>query len=136
MMRALLENMQRSDRVSERIGGGVDQSARAAGWDNQSEDCDALGAPARCLLLGERGTPQDAVRKMKVAESIDIEFLQAERLQDFFAFHRRRPVPKVMNYPATTEGCRSRQLFLWAVLQLRMRMQRKINECVNERGQR
>jgi GcrA cell cycle regulator len=133
-MRASLENMQRGGR-SERTGSGVDQSARANGWDNQSEDCDALGAPARCLLLRERGTPQDAVRKMKVAESIDIEFLQAERLQDFFAFHRRRPVPKMMNYPATTEGCHSRQLFLWAVLQLQIRMQRKINECVNG-GQR
>jgi hypothetical protein len=103
MMRALLENMQRGGR-SERAGSGVDQSVRANGWDNQSEDCDALGAPAGCLLLRERGTPQDGVRKMKVAESIDIEFLQAERLQDFFAFHRRGPVPKVMNYPATTEG--------------------------------
>jgi hypothetical protein len=88
------------------------------------------------LLLRERGTPQDAVRKMKVAESIDIEFLQAERLQDFFAFHRRRPVPKMMNYPATTEGCHTRQFLLWAVLQLQTRMQRKINECVNGRGQR
>src|SRR5713101_1266481 len=113
MMRASLENMQRGGRVSERTGSGVDQSARASGRDNQSEDGDALGAPTRCLLLRKRGTPQDAVRKMKVAESIDIEFLQAERLQDFFAFHRRRPVPKVMNYPATTEGCHSRQFLLW-----------------------
>src|SRR6266581_9027088 len=116
MMRASLENMQRGGH-SERAGSGVDRSARASGWDNQSEDGDALGAPARCLLLRERGTPQDAVRKMKVAESIDIEFLQAERLQDFFTFHRRCPVPKVMNYPATTEGCHTRQLFLWAPLQ-------------------
>ena len=85
MMRASLENMQRGGR-SERAGSGVDQSARASGRDNQSEDGDALGAPARCLLLRERRTPQDAVRKMKVAESIDIEFLQAERLQDFSLF--------------------------------------------------
>jgi GcrA cell cycle regulator len=131
MVRASLQNMQRDDRISERTGSGVDQGARASGWDNQSEDRDALGAPARCLLLRECGTPQDAVRKMKVAESIDVEFLQAKRLQDFFAFHRRRPVPKVMNYPATTEGCHTRKLFLWVVLQLQMRMQRKINECVN-----
>jgi GcrA cell cycle regulator len=136
MMPASLENMQRGDRVSERIGSGVDQSARAGGWDNQSEDRDALRAPARCLLLRERGTPQDAVRKMKVAESIDIEFLQAERLQDFFAFHSGRPVPKVMNYPATTEGCHTRKLFLLVVLQTQMRMQRKINECVNGKRQR
>jgi hypothetical protein len=131
---ASLENMQRSCGVSERTGSRLDQCARAGSWNNQSEDCDALGASARCLLLGERGTPQNAVRKMKVAESIDIEFLQAERLQDFFALHRRRPVPNVMNYPATTEGCRTRQLFLWALFQLQMRMQRKINECVNGRG--
>jgi GcrA cell cycle regulator len=129
--RASFENMQRGDRVSECTGGGVDQGARASGWDNQSKDRDTLGAPARCLLLCERGTPQDAVRKMKVAESIDIEFLQAERLQDFFAFHRRRPVPKVMNYPATTEGCHTRKIFLRVVLQLQMRMQRRINECFN-----
>jgi GcrA cell cycle regulator len=131
LMRASLENMQRGGCVSECTGSGVDPSARASGWDNQSEDGDALGAPARCLLLRERGTPQDAVRKMKVAESIDIEFLQAERLQDFFAFHRRRPVPKVMNYRATTEGCHTRKLFLWVELQLQKRMQRKINECVH-----
>jgi hypothetical protein len=37
-----------------------------------------------------------AVRKMKVAETIDMEFLQAERLQDFFAFHVRRPIREVM----------------------------------------
>ena len=33
---------------------------------------------------------------MKVSESIDIELLQAERLQDFFAFHCRRPIREVM----------------------------------------
>ena len=33
---------------------------------------------------------------MKVSESIDIEFLQAERLQDFFAFHCCRPVRELM----------------------------------------
>jgi hypothetical protein len=90
-MRASFENMQRGAAVSERAGGGFNRGARAGGGNNQPEDRDALGAPARRRLLRERGAPQDAVRKMKIAEPVDIEFLQTERLQDFFRFSLSPP---------------------------------------------
>jgi hypothetical protein len=95
-MRASFDNMQRGDVVSKRAGGGLNRGAGAGRRNNQSENRDALRASARRLLLREGGTPQDAVRKMKVAEPVDIEFLQAERLQHFFAFHGRRPIREVM----------------------------------------
>ncbi len=76
-MRVSFENMQRGDVVSKRAGCGLNRGARAGGRNDQSENCDALRASARRLLLRKRGTPQDAVRKMKVAEPIDIELLQA-----------------------------------------------------------
>jgi hypothetical protein len=90
MMRASSENMQRGA-VSQRAGSGFNRGPRADSGNNHSEDCDALGATARRLLLRERGVTQDPVREMKVTEPINIEFLQAERLQNFFAFHRHRP---------------------------------------------
>src|SRR5450631_2718200 len=96
MMRASFENMQCGDVVSKRAGGRLNRGARADRLNDQSENRDALRASARRLLLRERGAPQNAVRKMKVAETIDKEFLQAERLQDFFAFHVRRPIREVM----------------------------------------
>jgi hypothetical protein len=95
-MRASLENTQRGDVVSKRAGGRLYQGARAGRRNDQSENRDALRASSWRLLLRERGAPQNAVRKMKVAETIDVEFLQAERLQDFFAFHVRRPIREVM----------------------------------------
>jgi hypothetical protein len=95
-MRASFKNMQRGDVVSKRAGGRLNRGVCAGRGNDQSEDCDALCASARRLLLRERGTSQNAVRKMKVSEPIDIEFLQAERLQDFFAFHCRRPIREVM----------------------------------------
>jgi hypothetical protein len=48
---------------------------------------------------------------MKVTEPIHIEFLQTEGLEDFFVFHRHRPMPEVMRYPATTEECRTENYF-------------------------
>ena len=110
-MRASFENMECGAAASERAGSGVDRGARAACWDNQSENGDALGSSARRRLLRERCTSQDAVRKMKVAEAVDIEFLQAERLQDFFVFHFRRPIREVMGHPATTGECRTGNYF-------------------------
>src|SRR5216683_2087953 len=80
-------------------------------------------------LLRERGTPQDAVGKMKISESIDIEFLQAERLQDFFAFHCRRPIREVMEVSGHNLRVPYSKLFLRVVVQSRLRPQRKINRC-------
>src|SRR6266566_2574295 len=111
MMRASFENMQRCAAAPERGGSGFNRSPRAGGGNDQSEDRDALCASAGRGLLRERGAPQDAVRKMKVAEPVDIEFLQAERLQDFFVFHHCRPIPEVMGHPATTGGCRTVNYF-------------------------
>ena len=111
MMRASFENTQRGAVASECAGTGVNRGARADSRNNQSEDRDALGASARRRLFRECGTPQDAIRKMKVAKPIDIEFLQTERLQDFFAFHSRRPAHKVMNHRATTGACRTVNYF-------------------------
>jgi GcrA cell cycle regulator len=110
-MRASFENMQRGAAASERDGSGFDRGARAGCRNNQSENGDALGSPARRRLLRERGTSQDAVRKMKVAEPIDVEFLQAERLQNFFVFHFRRPIREVVGHPATTGECRTVNYF-------------------------
>jgi hypothetical protein len=101
-MRASFENMQRGAVVSEGAGGGFDQGTRAADRNNQPEDRDALRAPTRRLLLRERGTAQDAAGEMKVAEAIDIEFLQAERLQHFTVFHQHCPMLEVVDYPSTT----------------------------------
>ena len=128
-MRASFENMQRGAVVSQRAGGGFDRNARARRRNNQSEHRDALGAPARRRLLRERGTPQDAVGKMKVSESIDIEFLQAERLQDFFAFHCRRPIPEVMEESGHNLRVPYSKLYLRVFAQSRLRAQRKINGC-------
>jgi len=128
-MRASFENMQRGAVVSQRAGGGFNRNARARRRNNQSEHRDALGAPARRRLLRERGTPQDAVGKMKVSESIDIEFLQAERLQDFFAFHCRRPIREVMEVSGHNLRVPYSKLFLRVVVQSRLRPQRKINRC-------
>jgi hypothetical protein len=111
MMRASFEDAQHGAAVSEHAGTGLDRCARADSRNNQSEDRDALGASAWRRLFRERGAPQDSVRKMKIAKPIDIEFLQTERLQDFFTFHSRRPVYKVMNHPATTGGCRTVNYF-------------------------
>ncbi len=110
-MRVSFENMQRGAVVSERARSGFDRSTCADSRNNQSKDRDTLGASARRLLLRECGASQDAVRKMKVAEPIHIEFLQAERLEDFFVFHRHRPMPEVTRHPATTEGCRTENYF-------------------------
>ena len=128
-MRASFENMQRGAAVSQRAGGGFNRNARARRRNNQSEHRDALGAPARRRLLCERGTPQDAVGKVKVSESIDIEFLQAERLQDFFAFHCRRPIRQVMEVSGHNFRVPYSKLFLQVVAQSRLRAQRKINRC-------
>jgi hypothetical protein len=110
-MRRSFENMQRGAAASEHAGSGFDRGARAGCRDNQSENGDALSSSARRRLLRERGTSQDAVRKMKVAEPIDIEFLQAERLQNFFVFHFRRPIREVVGHPATTGECRTVEYF-------------------------
>ena len=126
-MRASFENMQRRAVVSQRAGGGFNRNARARRRNNQSEHRDALGAPARRRLLRERGTPQDAVGKMKVSESIDIEFLQAERLQDFFAFHSRRPIHEVMEVSGHNLRMPYSKLFLRVVSESKLRTQRKIN---------
>ena len=128
-MRASFENMQRGAAVSQRAGGGFNRNARARRGNNQSEHRDALGPPARRRLLRERGTPQDAVGKMKVSESIDIEFLQAERLQDFFAFHCRCPIRQVMEVSGHNFRVPYSKLFLQVVAQSRLRAQRKINRC-------
>jgi hypothetical protein len=119
-MPASLENMQRGDVVSKRAGGCLNRGARASRRNDQSEDCDALRAPARRLLLRERGTPQNAVRKMKVAEPIDIEFLQAERLQDFIAFHCRRPIREVMEVSGHNLRVPYSKLFLRVVSQSKL----------------
>ena len=111
MMPASLENMQRGDVVPKRAGGCLNRGARAGRRNDQSEDCDALRASARRLLLRERGAPQNAVRKMKVAEPIDIEFLRAERLQDIFAFHVRRPIREVMEVSGHNWRCRTVNYF-------------------------
>jgi hypothetical protein len=66
---------------------------------------------------------------MKVSESIDIEFLQAERLQDFFAFHYRRPIRQVMEVSGHNLRVPYSKLFLRVVAQSRLRAQRKINRC-------
>jgi hypothetical protein len=126
-MPASFENMQRGAAASERAGSGFNPGARAGGRNNQSEDRDALGAFTRRRLLRKRGTPQDAVRKMKVAEPIDIEFLQAERLQDFFAFHCRRPIPEVMEVSGHNWRVPYSKLFLRVDLESQLRTQRKIN---------
>lgn len=116
-MRASLENTQRGDVVSKRAGRRNDQS----------ENRDALRASSWRLLLRERGAPQNAVRKMKVAETIDIEFLQAERLQDFFAFHVRRPIREVMEVSGHNWRVPYSKLFLRVVSESKLRTQRKIN---------
>ena len=126
-MPASFENMQRGDVVSKRAGGRLNRGARAGHRNDQSEDCDALRASARRLLLRERSTPQNAVRKMKVAESIDIEFLQAERLQDFFAFHGRRPIREVMEVSGHNLRVPYSKLFLRVGSESKLRTQRKIN---------
>ena len=126
-MPASFENMQRGAAASERAGSGFNPGAPARGRNNQSEDRDALGAFTRRRLLRKCGTPQDAVRKMKVAEPIDIEFLQAERLQDFFAFHCRRPIPEVMEVSGHNWRVPYSKLFLRVDLESQLRTQRKIN---------
>ena len=126
-MPASFENMQRGAAASERAGSGFNPGARAGGRNNQSEDRDALGAFTRRRLLRKCGTPQDAVRKMKVAEPIDIELLQAERLQDFFAFHCRRPIHKVMEVSGHNWRVPYSKLFLRVDLESQLRTQRKIN---------
>jgi GcrA cell cycle regulator len=128
-MRVSFENMQRGVAVSERAGGSFNRSARAGGGNNQPEDRDALGACARRRLLRERRKPQDAIRKMKIAEPVNIEFLQAERLQDFFAFHCRRPIREVMELSGHNLRVPYSKLFLWVVAQSRLRTQQKINGC-------
>src|SRR5258705_10992302 len=117
MMRASFENMQRRAVVSQRAGGGFNRNARARRRNNQSEHRDALGAPRPRRLLRERGTPQDAVGKMKVSESIDIEFLQAKRLQDFFVFHCRCPIRQVMEVSGHNFRVPYSKLFLQVVAQ-------------------
>jgi uncharacterized protein YfaA (DUF2138 family) len=126
-MRASFENMQRGDVVSKRAGSRLNRGARACRRNDQSENRDALRASARRLLLRERGAPQNAVRKMKVAEPIDIEFLQAERLQDFFAFHCRRPIREVMVVSGHNLRVPYSKLFLRVVSESKLRTQRKIN---------
>jgi hypothetical protein len=64
---------------------------------------------------------------MKVAEPIDIELLQAERLQDFFAFHCRRPIHKVMEVSGHNWRVPYSKLFLRVVSESKFRTQRKIN---------
>jgi hypothetical protein len=86
------ENMQGGAAASQRTASGFDRSARAGRRNDQPKDRDALGASARRLLLRECGRPQDSVRKMKVTEPVRIEFLQAEWFQNFFVFHRHRPM--------------------------------------------
>jgi hypothetical protein len=126
-MRASLENTQRGDVVSKRAGGRLYRGARAGRRNDQSENRDALRACSWRLLLRERGAAQNAVRKMKVAETIDIEFLQAERLQDFFAFHVRRPICEVMEVSGHNWRVPYSKLFLRVVSESKLRTQRKIN---------
>jgi GcrA cell cycle regulator len=129
MMRVSFENMQRGVAVSERAGGGFNRSARVGGGNNQPEDRDALGACARRRLLRERGKPQDAIRKMKIAEPVNVEFLQAERLQNFSAFHCRRPIREVMELSGHNLRVPYSKLFLRVVARSRLRTQQKINGC-------
>ena len=64
---------------------------------------------------------------MKIAKPVDIEFLQAERLQDFFAFHCRRPIREVMEVSGHNWRVPYSKLFLRVVSESKLRMQRKIN---------
>jgi hypothetical protein len=66
---------------------------------------------------------------MKIAEPVDIEFLQAERLPDFFAFHCRRPIRQVMEVSGHNLRVPYSKLFLRVVAQSRLRAQQKINGC-------
>jgi hypothetical protein len=70
-------------------------SAPAAGMISLKTAMPCVRPPGACCCVNAAHR-KIAVRKMKVAETIDIEFLQAERLQDFFAFHVRRPIREVM----------------------------------------
>jgi hypothetical protein len=57
---------------------------------------------------------------MKIAEPVDIEFLQAERLQDFFIFHCRRPIREVMEVSGHNLRVPYSKLFLRVVTQSRL----------------
>ena len=70
-------------------------SAPAAGMISLKTAMPCVRPPGACCCVNAAHR-KIAVRKMKVAETIDMEFLQAERLQDFFAFHVRRPIREVM----------------------------------------
>jgi hypothetical protein len=110
-MRTSFEDMQRGAAVSEGARSGFDRGARAESRNNQPKDRDALGTSTWRLLLCECSTAQDPVRKMKVTEPIQIKFLQAKGLKNFFVFHRHRPMPEVTRHPATTKGCRTDNYF-------------------------
>jgi hypothetical protein len=71
---------------------------------------------------------------MKIAEPVDIEFLQTERLQDFFAFHCRRPIREVMEVSGHNLRVPYSKLFLRVVAQSRLRAQQKINGCAMTRA--
>jgi len=78
--------------------------------EGQSENRDACVRPpgaCYCVNAAHRKMP----RKMKVAEPIDIECLQAERLQDFFAFQVRRPIREVIEVSGHNWRVRYGKLF-------------------------
>jgi hypothetical protein len=120
------QDMQRSVLISQSGFGVVNECSRASSRDDQPENRDALGASSRRRLLGERGAAQNPIREMKVAEPVDVELLQAERLKDLFILHRC--VPSRSEYQSGHNYRMSyRNLFLRLVVKSLLRVQRKIN---------
>jgi hypothetical protein len=66
---------------------------------------------------------------MKVAEPVDVEFLQAEGFQDFFAFHYRRPICEVTAVSGHNWRVPYSKLFLPVASESQLQAQRKINGC-------
>jgi hypothetical protein len=91
IMRRLFQDMQRSVLISQGGPGCLNKNSRAGCRNDQPENRDALGASSRRRLLGKRRAAHDSVREMKVTEPVDVEFLQAERLEDFFVLHQSFP---------------------------------------------
>jgi hypothetical protein len=105
------QDMQRSVLISQSGFGVVNECSRASSRDDQPENRDALGASSRRRLLGERGAAQDPIREMKVAEPVDVELLQAERLSRTFSFFIGASPPEASTNPATTTECRTEIYF-------------------------
>jgi len=126
-MQYSLEDMQRSVLISQGGPCRVNKNSGAGGRNDEPENRNALGASSWRRLLGERGAAQNPAREMKVAEPVNVEFLQAERLQDLFVLHRC--VPSIRSECQSGHNYRMsyRSLFLRLVVESLLRMQRKIN---------